>query len=192
MILCHRYSLITVIWLSKLYWYQMSLVCSFQLAGHAFHLQMTHFIWCFSPDHILKSVSSFSFPLPFSSFCCSGSHLCSAPANHQAESLRVGEGSVSKSLCGSRRPPRIPRLASDSTVYLLAFSIQTGKSTQNRPTVKHSPDFSHAFGQRTPPRWPPFTRWHSRQASSFALGDEVLELEVSRHCPFSDSLQSAQ
>lgn len=42
-ILCHCYSLITVIWLSKLYWYQMFLGCSFQLTGHAFHLQMTQY-----------------------------------------------------------------------------------------------------------------------------------------------------
>lgn len=67
-ILCHCYSLITVIWLSKLYWYQMFLGCSFQLTGHAFHLQMTqHFTCYFLPDHILKFPNA-SF---FFSFYCS-------------------------------------------------------------------------------------------------------------------------
>lgn len=70
-ILCHCYSLITVIWLSKSYWYQTFLVCSFQLAGHAFHLQMPHFTGFSFPDHILESCSSSSFPIPLSLFSVS-------------------------------------------------------------------------------------------------------------------------
>lgn len=100
-ILCHCYSLITVIWLSKLYWYQMFLGCSFQLTGHAFHLQMTqHFTCCyFIPDHILKSfpmlLSSFHFsdlvsllrPMPYSPGAKSGrSAVAAKEGRHQVPS----------------------------------------------------------------------------------------------------------